>query len=42
MKREREGEGERPHSQVLENAQIRTGRSIDASVLAFDVMRWWQ
>ena len=34
MTEEREGEGERPHSQVLENAQMRTRRSIDASVLA--------
>jgi len=34
---EREGEGERPYSQVLENTQMRTGRSIDASVLALSI-----
>jgi len=34
---EREGEGERPHSQVPENAQVGTGRSVDAGVLASSV-----
>jgi len=36
-KREREGEGERPRSRVLENVQMRIGRSVDAGVLASSV-----
>jgi len=34
---EREGEGERPRSQVPENAQVGTGRSVDASVLVLSI-----
>jgi len=34
---EREGEGERPRSQRFENAQMGTGRSVDASVLVSNV-----
>jgi len=36
-RREREGKGEGPYSQVLENVQMRTGRSVDASVLALSI-----
>jgi len=36
-RREREGEGEGPHSQVLENVQMRTRRSVDAGVLASSI-----
>ena len=34
---ERGREGKRPRSRVLENARMRTGRSVDAGVLASSV-----
>ena len=36
-KREREGEGERPRSRVLENVQMRIRTSVDAGVLASSI-----